>query len=125
MGKKVFWYTLAQRGSEPSDDAAESVTLDYDDTIAISDLKRAILELNTHTLPGIDARNLDVFEHGQTENMCKPRTKLNACTSGSDDVPFWIFYPGTAAEQLFFLKHTVHSTLHDTPLALPAFLLLV
>jgi hypothetical protein len=98
MLEKV-WYTLAQQGSEPSEDDADHVRLDCDDTIA--DLKLAVKERNTHTLVGIDARNLEVFEYGKTKSRCKPRTKLNNCTSGSDDKPFSIFYPGTAADLAF------------------------
>jgi hypothetical protein len=108
MGKKDFWYTLAQQGSKPSDDDAEIVTLDYDNTKTISHLKQAVLERNTRTLAGLDAQNLEVFENGETKNMCKTRTKLSACTSGSDEKPFWIFYTGTAAEQPHSLRHIVH-----------------
>jgi hypothetical protein len=93
MGKKV-WYTLTQQGSEPSEDAADHVTLDDDGTVAISDLKQAVWKQNTHTLAEIDARNLVVFEYGKTEDVCKPQTKLNKCTSGSDEEPFSIFYAG-------------------------------
>lgn len=99
MGKKFVWYILAQQGSEPSEDAAENVTLDDDDTIAISNLKQEVLKQNSRKLSGFDVSDLEVFECGKTENRCKPpRTKLNTCISGSDVQPFWIFYTGTAAE---------------------------
>ena len=112
MRKKV-WYTLAQQGSKLSEDAAHYVMLDDDDTVAIADLKEEVWKQNQHTLAKIDARNLGVFEYGKTEDSCKPRTKLNKCTSGSDEKPFSIFYGGTAAEPRF-VKHIIHRTLHAT-----------
>jgi hypothetical protein len=105
------WYTLALQGSKPSEDDADHVRLGDDDTIA--DLKLAVQERNTRTLAGIDPLYLEVFEYGETESRCKSRTKLNKCTSGSDEKPFSIFYPGTAAEPRFF-KHIIHHALHAT-----------
>jgi hypothetical protein len=113
MGGKV-WYILAQEGSELPEDA-ESVMCGNDDTI--SDLKQEVWKMNPNTLIGVDARRLEVFEHGETETRCQGQTNLNECTSGSKKKPFTIFYPGIPVESCL-LKNLIHRTLHATSIFL-------
>lgn len=109
--KKSVWYTLAQKGSE-SDDADEVEVL-CENAATISRLRGAVCERNKSTLTGVDPRQLEVFEYGENGTKCQGQTNLSECTSGTNEKPFRIFYPGIHIEPSF-LEHIIHRTLHAT-----------
>jgi len=111
--RKSVWYTLAQKGSESSDDADEVEVLCEENTATISRLRGAVCERNKSTLTSVDPRELEVFEYGEDGTRCQGQTKLSECSSGTNEKPFRIFYPGIHIEPTF-LEHMIHRTWHAT-----------